>query len=1282
MRITPTRVEPKTAVKEARKAVSLETPLYLGNGCGERNTLSVFTKRRTRAHVSSALFLLLVLIVGLAGMAGAQSQPVSVYWDHTTQINSTGTDSHIQLDMPTNLGEGDMILVIVNAHYADNPEIAFSKIPAGFEQVGAPVMDGLQSTAIMGAFWKIADAVEPPHYDFHLNQPANAWEALVVRVVGAHRVHPFSETPAQYYKTRSLGYNTNESGNEPKSIIVPSIPTVPNSIVVAAMTVGATVNAAGDLYLTPPFFSPPGMVEVRNNGDTTGWYRNHPIGQHNRPPGFAVAIEDRPNGGDTGSKLFLIDQDLSRRLGFIFNIQPHYAMGFERPARTPLPNNRLPVNGVTTVEVTVVDQWPITSTSEPVSGVRVSFESNNPDKLQIIGPDEVWTDGLGRARVIVANVDWEPGDVTITAKIDSADVNVNRDDSIDLTVHIDDVMELSPPVAGNSSVFADPLGTGTQVLYANGDDFSTITATARDANNQPVENTLIFFEVTDGSGLLAETWGVTDDTGTFTTNLTSLADGVVEVTAYLGIDGKAGDVIGTVDVTFTAATPTLTRIFPEQGTRDNTVFVTLTGTNFLVDSEVNVSGSGIEVRNVVAESANRLTAYFIIDENADVGSRDVTVTTKGGTTDSVTFNVVTPTKPSPPVRSTNDFDTSCTAEAPCVFEVPNNVFEITFEGWGGGGGGGGRVPSGSGVARGGGGGGYARTTVDVIPGQQFEIVVGEGGVGGNPGVGGETGGSSVVRGAGGEIDRIILHAVGGSGGVSSTQGNGGAGGSANIGDVTYSGGTGDAGGGGGAGSNGHGANGSGNNGGTGGSENPGTQAGRGGNAPSGSSANPGGVGSDYGGGGGGARRSNSGGGGTASGGAGGDGVVRVTYETLEYALTRVSGNNQTGPVTTTLDNNFAVKVTDHNDNWVSGQTITFRVVEHPNHAAGQTMSESTVVTGSGGTAASWLTLGSRPGRYLVFVTLLDPNGNDWAHIAFEATATLGPPAQLEAVVTKDDAVADGEDEVEFTITIKDEQGYPVPDALVVVSDNGDLGSLTGAQALTNESGQAVFVATSTLAGPFTVTFGVDGGTLQDDATATFIGGAPVTLAVTRQPGQEDGGAISGKLLGKQPVVQLRDKYDNVSEREGVGITAVLLIEDPDKEGEYIPAPPELAALQGNTVTTTDETGSATFSDLAIEGEPGKYYIKFESPDLTGAMSIEIQLQPDNQPPKADFEWDPEFPRFGEAIRFTDLSHDPDEDDVLTYAWDFGDESTSMEANPKHTYAQIGKYEVSLTCVEQ
>ncbi|MCK4614528.1 MAG: PKD domain-containing protein, partial [Thermoplasmata archaeon] len=70
----------------------------------------------------------------------------------------------------------------------------------------------------------------------------------------------------------------------------------------------------------------------------------------------------------------------------------------------------------------------------------------------------------------------------------------------------------------------------------------------------------------------------------------------------------------------------------------------------------------------------------------------------------------------------------------------------------------------------------------------------------------------------------------------------------------------------------------------------------------------------------------------------------------------------------------------------------------------------------------------------------------------------------------------------------------------------------------------------------------------------------------------------------------------------------------------------------------------------------------------------------NQKPVADFDYLPENPRKDEEIQFEDKSYDLD-GDVVEWYWDFGDEETSDEQNPKHKYSKSGDYEVKLTVTD-
>nr|WP_240921907.1 PKD domain-containing protein [Thermococcus sp. ES12] len=81
--------------------------------------------------------------------------------------------------------------------------------------------------------------------------------------------------------------------------------------------------------------------------------------------------------------------------------------------------------------------------------------------------------------------------------------------------------------------------------------------------------------------------------------------------------------------------------------------------------------------------------------------------------------------------------------------------------------------------------------------------------------------------------------------------------------------------------------------------------------------------------------------------------------------------------------------------------------------------------------------------------------------------------------------------------------------------------------------------------------------------------------------------------------------------------------------------------------------------------------------LKGSYYKEITVEPQNYPPTADFTFLPKEPKAGEEISFADKSYDRD-GSIVGWSWDFGDGSTSSEAEPVHTYSSAGNYTVTLT----
>lgn len=92
-------------------------------------------------------------------------------------------------------------------------------------------------------------------------------------------------------------------------------------------------------------------------------------------------------------------------------------------------------------------------------------------------------------------------------------------------------------------------------------------------------------------------------------------------------------------------------------------------------------------------------------------------------------------------------------------------------------------------------------------------------------------------------------------------------------------------------------------------------------------------------------------------------------------------------------------------------------------------------------------------------------------------------------------------------------------------------------------------------------------------------------------------------------------------------------------------------------------------------------IKVETRTYDGGYKSDYRFYllgwPDEMPapaPVADFSAEPTSGELELAVQFTDLSTN----DPTSWLWDFGDESTSEEQSPEHTYTEAGTYTVKLT----
>lgn len=91
--------------------------------------------------------------------------------------------------------------------------------------------------------------------------------------------------------------------------------------------------------------------------------------------------------------------------------------------------------------------------------------------------------------------------------------------------------------------------------------------------------------------------------------------------------------------TSTTSPPQINTINPASGTQGTTFSITISGTNLSGTSAINFSPStGITVSNLQS-SASQVTAQLTIASGATVGSRQVSLTTPGGTSGTLTFTV-------------------------------------------------------------------------------------------------------------------------------------------------------------------------------------------------------------------------------------------------------------------------------------------------------------------------------------------------------------------------------------------------------------------------------------------------------------------------------------------------------------------------------------------------------------------------------------------------------------------------------------------------------------------
>ena len=297
-------------------------------------------------------------------------------------------------------------------------------------------------------------------------------------------------------------------------------------------------------------------------------------------------------------------------------------------------------------------------------------------------------------------------------------------------------------------------------------------------------------------------------------------------------------------------------------------------------------------------------------------------------------------------------------------------------------------------------------------------------------------------------------------------------------------------------------------------------------------------------------------------------------------LLKVSGDGQSAPAGFQLADSLVVKLVDQNGNGVGGRSVTWVV----GSGEGSVDPVNSLTTPQGFAVTRW-TMPAATGVYSIDAVFsgVDPVG-------FTGSANSDLPTKIELVSGDHQSASVGAQlPAPLRVKVTDANGNPVEN--VAVTWTANTGGSVGATSTGTDAG-GIAEVTRTLGlipGTYTTTAevdGLDGSPITFTSTATV--GVAAKLAIITQPSAS---GQSGIPLETQPVIQLQDAFGNDVAQSGRGITA---------------------GVTGGSVTggtaSTDATGKATFSSLAVVGSAGQSFpITFSSGLLIPVTSEAVTL---------------------------------------------------------------------------
>jgi hypothetical protein len=273
-----------------------------------------------------------------------------------------------------------------------------------------------------------------------------------------------------------------------------------------------------------------------------------------------------------------------------------------------------------------------------ICAIEILSATSPPPSLASISPASGSPGAVVPVTITGANFDT---DLVINAGAAIAVTNV----SVVSPSQLNATFTIAPnAVLGSANVVVtSPGGASSPFVFTLG---STSPSIASVSPSSGLQGAVVPVTIT-GSNFLAGATVAVSNPGITVSNVV-IGSGT-QITATLTIAanaalGSAGITVTTSNgvsspASFTVAPPPpgLSSMTPSSGVQASSVPVTLNGSNFVPGAIVAVSNPGITVSNVNVVNSAQITATFTIAANAAVGSANVTVTTSGGASPSITF---------------------------------------------------------------------------------------------------------------------------------------------------------------------------------------------------------------------------------------------------------------------------------------------------------------------------------------------------------------------------------------------------------------------------------------------------------------------------------------------------------------------------------------------------------------------------------------------------------------------------------------------------------------------